>query len=168
MIISSQPPACLGNAADLEILADENPRDCAVLYKRRRAFFLVLTKMTAASGLEGLRFSIISLITSKGACFGGRSSRVLFCALASPSWGIALGLVRPGPTLPALPAASRAACCDGHLTMDPLHATIEEFAAEGFSHVECYSPDRLVGFLASRLDLPSRSFQHGCVVPSVA
>ena len=24
--------------------------------------------------------------------------------------------------------------------MDPLHATIEEFAAEGFTHVECYCP----------------------------
>jgi hypothetical protein len=23
---------------------------------------------------------------------------------------------------------------------DPLHATIEEFAAEGFTHVECYCP----------------------------
>src|SRR5262245_64057746 len=96
--------------------------------------------MTAASGLEGLRFSIISLITSKGACFGGRSSRVLFCALASPSWGIALGLVRPGPTLPASPAASRAACCDGHPTMDPLHATIEELAADGYTHIQCYCP----------------------------
>ena len=25
-------------------------------------------------------------------------------------------------------------------SMDPLHATIEEFAAEGFTHVECYWP----------------------------
>jgi hypothetical protein len=24
--------------------------------------------------------------------------------------------------------------------MDPLHATIEEFAAEGFTHVACYCP----------------------------
>jgi phage FluMu protein Com len=24
--------------------------------------------------------------------------------------------------------------------MDPLHATIEEFAAEGFTHVQCYCP----------------------------
>ena len=24
--------------------------------------------------------------------------------------------------------------------MDPLHSTIEEFAAEGFTHVECYCP----------------------------
>ena len=24
--------------------------------------------------------------------------------------------------------------------MDPLHATIEEFAAEGYTHVECYCP----------------------------
>ena len=24
--------------------------------------------------------------------------------------------------------------------MDPLHATIEEFAADGFTHVECYCP----------------------------
>jgi hypothetical protein len=24
--------------------------------------------------------------------------------------------------------------------MDPLHATIEELAAEGFTHVECYCP----------------------------
>jgi hypothetical protein len=24
--------------------------------------------------------------------------------------------------------------------MDPLHATIEQFAAEGFTHVECYCP----------------------------
>ena len=24
--------------------------------------------------------------------------------------------------------------------MDPLHATIEEFAANGFTHVECYCP----------------------------
>ena len=25
-------------------------------------------------------------------------------------------------------------------TMDPLHATIEEFATEGFTHVKCYCP----------------------------
>jgi hypothetical protein len=25
-------------------------------------------------------------------------------------------------------------------TMDALHATIEEFAAEGFTHVQCYCP----------------------------
>ena len=25
--------------------------------------------------------------------------------------------------------------------MDPLHATIEEFAANGFTHVQCYCPD---------------------------
>ena len=24
--------------------------------------------------------------------------------------------------------------------MDPLHATIQEFAADGFTHVECYCP----------------------------
>ena len=24
--------------------------------------------------------------------------------------------------------------------MEPLHATIEEFAAEGFTHIECYCP----------------------------
>ena len=24
--------------------------------------------------------------------------------------------------------------------MDPLHATIEEFAADGYTHVECYCP----------------------------
>lgn len=24
--------------------------------------------------------------------------------------------------------------------MDPLHATIDEFAAEGFTHVQCYCP----------------------------
>jgi len=24
--------------------------------------------------------------------------------------------------------------------MDPLHATIEEFAADGYTHVECYRP----------------------------
>ena len=24
--------------------------------------------------------------------------------------------------------------------MDPLHATIEEFASEGYTHVECYCP----------------------------
>ena len=24
--------------------------------------------------------------------------------------------------------------------MDPLHATIEEFAAEGYTHVECFCP----------------------------
>ena len=24
--------------------------------------------------------------------------------------------------------------------MDPLHATIEEFAADGYSHVQCYCP----------------------------
>ena len=24
--------------------------------------------------------------------------------------------------------------------MDPLHATIEEFAADGFTHVQCYCP----------------------------
>ena len=25
-------------------------------------------------------------------------------------------------------------------TMDPLHATLEEFAAEGYTHVECFCP----------------------------
>ena len=24
--------------------------------------------------------------------------------------------------------------------MDPLHATIEEFAAEGYTHIECFCP----------------------------
>jgi hypothetical protein len=24
--------------------------------------------------------------------------------------------------------------------MDPLHATIEEFAADGFTHIECHCP----------------------------
>jgi hypothetical protein len=27
-----------------------------------------------------------------------------------------------------------------YLMIDPLHATIENFAAEGFTHVECYCP----------------------------
>jgi len=25
--------------------------------------------------------------------------------------------------------------------MDPLHATIEEFAADGYAHIECYGLD---------------------------
>ena len=29
---------------------------------------------------------------------------------------------------------------NGFTRMDPLHATIEEFAADGYSHVECYCP----------------------------
>jgi hypothetical protein len=28
----------------------------------------------------------------------------------------------------------------GSEVMDPLHATIEEFAADGYSHVECFCP----------------------------
>jgi hypothetical protein len=27
----------------------------------------------------------------------------------------------------------------GAVVMDPLHATIEEFAAEGYTHVECFA-----------------------------
>ena len=54
--------------------------------------------------------------------------------------------------------------------MDPLHATIEEFAADGYTHVECFCPrcrmTRSVGSLASRWDLPSRNCQHGYAVPS--
>ena len=30
--------------------------------------------------------------------------------------------------------------------MDPLHATIEEFAADGYTHIECYCPRcRVIG-----------------------
>src|SRR4029450_4205419 len=61
--------------------------------------------------------------------------------------------------------------------MDPLHATIEQFAAEGFTHIECYCPPMphrevdaygSVGFRASRWDSPSHSFQRGCAVGSAA
>ena len=42
--------------------------------------------------------------------------------------------------------------------MDPLHATIEEFAAEGFTHVECFCPRcrviRSVGSPASKWHSP--------------
>jgi phage FluMu protein Com len=38
--------------------------------------------------------------------------------------------------------------------MDPLHATIEEFAAEGFTHVECYCPRcRQTDELAPRISM---------------
>jgi hypothetical protein len=59
--------------------------------------------------------------------------------------------------------------------MDPLHATIEEFAAEGFTHIECHCPRcrmtrlRPISWLsASRWDSPSHSFQHGYVARSAA
>jgi hypothetical protein len=36
--------------------------------------------------------------------------------------------------------ASVSALCCFVRTMDPLHATIEDFAAEGFTHIECHCP----------------------------
>ena len=46
---------------------------------------------------------------------------------------------------PGLPNASRRLCRKGRRLlclgdMDPLHATIEEFAADGYTHVECFCP----------------------------
>jgi hypothetical protein len=41
-------------------------------------------------------------------------------------------------------SAPRAACWSAMLRpMDPLHAIIEEFAAEGFTHIECYCRCRM-------------------------
>jgi len=40
---------------------------------------------------------------------------------------------------PLCPAASRRSC-NAERSMDPLHATIEAFAVEGFTHIECYCP----------------------------
>jgi hypothetical protein len=37
--------------------------------------------------------------------------------------------------------------------MNPLHATIEEFAADGFTHVECYCP--VMALAAARRDKPA-------------
>ena len=39
--------------------------------------------------------------------------------------------------------------------MDPLHATIEEFAAEGFAHVECY---RLKAIIAPSIPIYEQLF----------
>jgi hypothetical protein len=59
--------------------------------------------------------------------------------------------------------------------MDPLHATIGEFAADGFTHVQCFCPrrrmtrlmaDYWLPRLASRWASPSCSFQHGSAVRS--
>jgi hypothetical protein len=59
--------------------------------------------------------------------------------------------------------------------IDSLHATIEEFAAKGFTHVECYCPRcrmirlRPITWLPRiSSGSPSRSFQHGCAVQSAA
>ena len=59
--------------------------------------------------------------------------------------------------------------------MDPLHASIEDFTAEGFTHIECHCPrcrmtrwGRSVGFHESRWDLPLHSYQHGSAEPSAA
>jgi hypothetical protein len=57
--------------------------------------------------------------------------------------------------------------------MDPLHATIEEFAADGYTHIECHCPRcreirlRPISYLPriSRAS-PSHSFQHGSDVSS--
>ena len=38
------------------------------------------------------------------------------------------------------------------IPMDPLHATIEEFAAEGYTHVECFCPRcRMIRLQANEL-----------------
>jgi hypothetical protein len=39
--------------------------------------------------------------------------------------------------------------------MDSLHATIEEFAAEGFTHVECYCPRCSMQAKADQLASPN-------------
>ena len=59
--------------------------------------------------------------------------------------------------------------------MNPLHATIEEFAAEGYTHVECDCPRcrmtrlRPISWLPRiSMGLPSRNCQHGSAVPSAA
>ena len=58
--------------------------------------------------------------------------------------------------------------------MDPLHATtIGEFAADGYTHIECFCPRcrvirlRPISWLPrTRWASPSLSFQHGCAARS--
>jgi hypothetical protein len=49
------------------------------------------------------------------------------------------GLLITQPNLQAPPSCG-ASSLRYALTMDPLHATIEEFAADGYTHVECFCP----------------------------
>ena len=53
--------------------------------------------------------------------------------------------------------------------MNPLHAAIEEFAVEGFTHVECCCPRcRVMRLRADQLAPSHPSFQHGSAVLSAA
>ena len=46
---------------------------------------------------------------------------------------------------------------------NPLHATIEEFAADGYTHIECYCPRCRVTRLRP---INSRNYQSGSAVRS--
>jgi hypothetical protein len=56
--------------------------------------------------------------------------------------------------------------------MDPLHATIEQLAARGYTQIECFCPRcrvirlRLMSWLP-RVSMGLRSFPQGCDVLSV-
>jgi hypothetical protein len=50
--------------------------------------------------------------------------------------------------------------------MNPLHATIEEFAADGFTHVECYCP--VMALAAARRDKPAAAAMVKAARPSKA
>src|SRR5262245_6260659 len=66
--------------------------------------------------------------------------------------------------------------------MDPLHATIEEFAADGYTHIECHcprcranqaetdqlSPAHLDGLTIAQLSARLRCFECGAVALSQA
>ena len=58
---------------------------------------------------------------------------------ARTGWAMFLTFCSPPPNAPG--RVCREGCrllCFG--AMDPLHATIEEFAADGYTHVECFCP----------------------------
>jgi hypothetical protein len=59
--------------------------------------------------------------------------------------------------------------------MEPLNATIEEFAADGYTHVQCFCPRcrairlRPISWLPRiSMGLTTRNCQHGCAVSSAA